>query len=193
VKIIIQISLVLLLFFSSNTFAQHEETEHQRVHNSTSAEHGHNFHSNHIAIFTGATTELEEDKDSHFTLGVDYVRRVTKSGRLGIGVFGEVIFGEHTEWVFGIPFYVYPIKNLWLRVGPGLEIHEEKEKSHSSVQSETGMAKGSKTETKTEFITRAGLGYEFEVSGFIIGPALSIDFFRNKTSLVWGVNFGKGF
>jgi len=193
VKIIIQISLVLLLFFSSNTFAQHEETEHQGVHNSTSAEHGHNFHPNHIAIFTGATTELEEGKDSHFTLGVDYVRRITKSGRLGIGVFGEVIFDEHTEWVFGIPLYFYPTNNFWLRVGPGLEIHEEKEKSHSSVQSESGMAKGSKTETKTEFITRAGLGYDFEVSGFSIGPNLSVDFFRDKTSLVWGVNIGKGF
>ena len=56
-----------------------------------------NFHPNHVAIFTGATTGLEEDKNTHFTLGVDYVRRFTESGRLGIGVFGEVIFDKHTE------------------------------------------------------------------------------------------------
>ena len=80
-----------------------------------------------------------------------------------------------------------------MRAGPGLEIHEEEEKSHSAVQSESRMAGGSKTETKTEFIMRAGLGYDFEVSGFSIGPNLSVDFFRDKTSLVWGVNIGKGF
>ncbi len=192
-KMIVQICLIVVLFFSLNTFAQHQDTEQVGTHDSVSTEHDTHFHRNHIAIFTGLTTELEEDKDTHFTLGVDYVRRFTESGRLGIGVFGEAIFDKHTEWVVGIPLYFYPTNNFWLRAGPGLEIHEEEEKSHSAVQSESGMAEGSKTETKAKFIMRVGLGYDFEVSGFTIGPNLSVDSFRDKASLVWGVNIGKGF
>ena len=94
-KIVIQISLVLLLFYNSVAFGQHQDTEHEGVHDSGSAEHDAHYHPNHFAIFTGATTELEDDKDTHFTLGVDYVRRFTESGLLGIGVFGEVIFAKH--------------------------------------------------------------------------------------------------
>ena len=193
VKIIIHTCLVLMLFFSSITFAQHEDTEQAEMHDSGSAKHGTHFHPNHVAVFIGATTELEEDKDTHFTLGVDYTRRFTESGRLGIGVFGEVIFAEHTEFLVGIPFYVYPMKNFWLRAGPGLEIHEEEKKSHSASQSASEMAEGGKRETKTEFLIRTGLGYGFEVAGFQIGPNVGVDFLRNKTSLVWGVNIIKGF
>jgi hypothetical protein len=188
---IIQISLVLLLFFSSNVFAQHDDTKQAETHDSGSEEHGAHFHPNHFAIFTGGTTELVHDKDTNFTLGADYTRRFTESGRVGIGVFGEVIFAKHTEYLVGIPLYVYPTNNFWLRAGPGLEIY--KEKSHSASQSASEMAEGGKKETKTGFLIRTGLGYSFEVGGFQIVPSVDVDFLRNKTSLVWGVNFTKGF
>jgi hypothetical protein len=55
------------------------------------------------------------------------------------------------------------------------------------------MAEGGKKETKTGFLIRTGLGYSFEVGGFQIVPSVDVDFLRNKTSLVWGVNFTKGF
>ena len=167
VKMIVQILLVL--FYNSNAFGQYQDTKHDT-----------HFHRNHIAIFTGATTELEREKGTDFTIGVDYVRRFSKSGLLGIGVFGEVNFDKHTELVFGLPLYFYPTNNFWLRAGPGLDIHKKEEKSHSN-------------ETEVGYVIRTGLGYDFEISGFTIGPNLSIDFFREKTSLVWGINIGRGF
>ena len=187
VKILVQICLVLILFFSLNAFAQHEETEQAGTHDSVSTGHDHHFHPNHIAIFTGATTKLEGKNDTDFTLGADYVRRFSKSGLLGIGIFGEAIFADHTEWLFGIPLYLYPLHNFWLRAGPAIEIHEKKKKSESA------MSGKSKTETDVEFVLRTGLGYDIEVGGFTIAPNLSFDFLRSKTSMVWGLNFGKGF
>jgi len=186
-KIIIQISFVLFLICNFNALGQDHEIDNQGNQDYAGEDHDSHFHPNHIAIFTGATSQLEEDKDTDFTLGVDYVRRFSESGRWGIGVFGEVIFGKHTEWLFGIPVYFSPFNNFWLRAGPALEIHEDEMKSDS------GMTGSTKTETETGFALRTGFVYDIEVYGFTLGPNLSIDFFRDKTSLAWGLNIGKGF
>ena len=189
------IPLILLLLFSSDVFAQKEDTKQSESHDSTTAQHGAHYHPNHVAIFTGGTTELEKGKDTNFTLGIDYVRRFTESGRVGIGVFGEVIFAEHTEYLFGIPLYVYPTNHFWLRAGPGVEIYEdEKERSSDSTVPSASKTSGeSYKETKADFFMRAGLGYDFEVTGFTIGPNASFDFFREKVTFVWGIALGKGF
>ena len=135
----------------------------------------------------GATNELDADKDTNFSLGIDYVRRFSNDGRWGIGVFGEAIFAEHTDWLFGVPFYFYPTNNFWLRAGPALEIHKKDKKSNSETTS------SSTTETGTEFVIRTGIGYDIELGGFTIAPTLSFDFLRDGTTLVWGINLGKGF
>jgi len=185
VKIIIQISFALLLFSSPIAFGQHEQTESNGEHDSGGEGHGHHLKKNFIAIFTGATTQLEEDKDTDFTLGLDYVRHFSKLPRWGVGVFGEVIFGKHTEYLFGLPIYFFPTNNFWLRAGPTWEIHKEEEKS------ESGM---NETTTETNFALRTGLGYDFEVKGFVVVPNVSFDFFRDKnTSLVWGLHLGRRF
>jgi hypothetical protein len=61
------------------------------------------------------------------------------------------------------------------------------------MKSDSGMTGSTKTETETGFALRTGIVYDIEVYGFTLGPNLSIDFFRDKTSLVWGLNIGKGF
>jgi hypothetical protein len=186
-NIIIQFLVLLLLFCSSSAFDQHEETEYEGAHDAGAAVHDAHFHRNHIAIFVGATTKLKGKNDTDFTLGADYVRRFLESGRLGIGLFGEAIFAEHTDWVIGIPLYVFPYKNFFLKAGPGLEFTKEKEKSDSETSHK------SKTETDTEFLIRAGVGYDIELAGFTIAPNLSFDFLRGKNTIVWGFNLGKGF
>lgn len=192
---IVQICLILLLLFSTDVFAQQEDTKQAESHNSPTSQHSAHYHPNHVAIFAGGTTELEKDKDTHFTLGIDYVRRFTESGRVGIGVFGEVIFAEHTEYLVGIPLYIYPTNHFWLRAGPGLEIYEdEKEKKSNSTAASTSITSGdSYKETNVDFFIRAGLGYDFEVTGFTIGPNASFDFFREKITFIWGIALGKGF
>ncbi len=191
-KIIIRLSLALSFFFSINALAQHHDAEQTETHDSTATKHHAHYHKNHFAIFTGGTTEFGSDNDTHFTLGADYVRRFTETGFLGVGVFGEIVFADHTKYLLGLPLYLYPARHLWVRAGPGLEIFEES-KSHSGSQSAERSSSGSKEETITKFLLRAGIGYDYEVRGFTIGPSVSVDFIESDTILVWGVNIGKGF
>jgi len=178
-NIIIQLSLILLLFCTINSFSQDFDSEIESNHDSEGEMHNAHFHRNHFGVFLGATTELEEDKDTHFTLGIDYTRRITNNGRWGLGVFGEAIFANHTEWLFGIPLYFYPTNKLWLRAGPGVEFHKKKKESGK--------------ETEAEFLIRTGIGYSIELNKFTIAPSFSVDFLRNKTSLVWGISILKEF
>lgn len=178
-KITLQYTLVLILFCTINAFSQELDSEIESNHETDGEVHSPHFHRNHVGVFVGATTELEEDEDTHFTLGIDYTRRITNDGRWGIGVFGEAIFADDTEWLFGIPLYFYPTNNFWLRAGPGVEFHKE--------ETESG------TETEAEFLIRTGIGYSIEFNAFTIAPAISVDFLRNKTSLVWGIHIVKGF
>ncbi len=72
-------------------------------------------------------------------------------------------------------------EHIWIRSGPGIEILQE-EIGHTG-----------ETESKTEFLYRVGAGYSFHFGRFSIDPSVDLDFIRNSTTLVWGVNFGMGF
>ena len=160
-------------------FAQHGGSESGDSHNLSHTSHP---HWNHIAIFTGATSKFEQE-GTHFTLGLDYIRKFPPSGCWAISIFGEAIFEEHTEWLFGVPVFYRPYEKLWVRTGPGFEILQEEEHDHGE----------NKTETKFEFLWRAGIGYDIEFEKYSISPSIDIDFGRSSTAAVWGLNFGYGF
>ena len=164
---------VLLLTGPSLLLAQHaheEDTSH-RTH----------FHANHVAGFVGATSELKEGKKTHFTLGVDYVRRFGGVGQWGVGGFGEVIFHEPTEWLFGAAGYFYPTPSLWIQAGGGVEFYDD---SHGTTE---------QGETKASFLLRFGAGYQIELPGLSVTPLALLDLVRGTESLVWGISVGKGF
>ena len=110
------IVLVMLLAGPTLAFAQqsHEEGASNSAH----------FHTNHVAAFAGATTELKEGGKTHFTLGADYVRRFGTRGQWGVGGFGEVIFHDPTEWLFGAAGYFFPTASLWVQAGTGVEFYQ---------------------------------------------------------------------
>jgi hypothetical protein len=144
-------------------------------------EHGAHFHPNHIGLFVGATTQLSEDKGSHVTLGVDYVRRFGSVGQWALGGFGEVIFEDEPEWLFGAAGYFFPLRSLWVQVASGVEFYKD---GHGTTEH---------TETKTSFLLRFGAGYQIELSGFSVTPLALLDLVRDTETLVWGVSLGKGF
>ena len=159
--------------------AQQERSHRQGA--AGSEEHSAHFHPNHIAVFAGATTELKEAKGSHFTLGVDYVRRFGSVGQWGLGGFGEVIFHDEHEWLFGAAGYFFPLRSLWVQAASGVEFYKEGHGTHES------------TETKTSFLLRFGAGYQIDLPGFSVTPLALLDLVRNTETLVWGVSLGKGF
>jgi hypothetical protein len=153
--------------------AQHSDEE--------KTSHAAHFHPNHVALFTGATSELKEGKKTHFTLGADYVRRLGSSGQFGVGGFAEVIFHDPTEWLFGAAGYFFPVGSFWLDAGAGVEFYSD---AHGTAE---------QGDTKASFLLRFGAGYEIELKGFSVTPLALLDLVRDTESLVWGINVGKGF
>ena len=150
-------------------------------HDQETGSQGAHFHSNHVAGFIGATSELRGSKKTHFTLGTDYVRRFGSSGQFGVGGFAEVIFHDPTEWLFGASGYFFPTQALWVQAASGVEFYQE------------GHAGDEHTEAKASFLLRFGAGYGIELPGFTLTPVALLDLVRDTEALVWGVGIGKGF
>ena len=136
----------------------------EREHGSTD-ETSHEYHPNIIGIFVGGT---DEGREQAVTLGVEYERRFNKS--FGIGVFAEYIFGDADFWVYGVPF-TYHTGQWTLYIGPGVE-----DGKHGS-----------------EFFTRIGGLYSFEVGSWEISPQVNLDLVDGNDVWVLGVVIGKGF
>lgn len=159
---------------------EHQEEEHH--------DDGHHFHPHHLGLFLGSTTN--PDDKSHFTVGIDYVFRFGAEGRWGVSPIAEVIFAEHTEWLFAITGQFRPTESWWLRAGPGVEIIEEEEAGHSSIAA--FKAQASEGDKKAKELFRVGTGYDFHVGPVTLAPSLDYDFFRTKTAVVFGLNIGYG-
>jgi hypothetical protein len=173
-KIIIVLSVIFLLpFYLCSQNDNHKTNSKEESH----------FHYNHFALFAGASS-LYEKNETHFTLGADYIRYFSPECDFAVGIYSEVIFAHHTEWIFGSVIIYAPTKNLRIRSGPGIELIQEE--VHSDCNCNT-------TKTMVEFLIRIGTLYDFHLGKFSISPSLDIDFLRSTTTLVWGVSFGMGF
>lgn len=157
-------------------------------------EHGeaHHFHPNHVALFLGGTTHLEKGTGTYFSLGTDYEYRV--SSLVGIGVIGELIFAEETEYLLALPLFLHMTDSLWFRLAPGFEVAHHSE-NHSEGHGEEAHESNDNDHAGSEvlFFIRMGAGYSFHAGGFSIAPTIDLDIFRSRIALVWGISIGKGF
>jgi hypothetical protein len=173
VSLLIAILCVLFL----GTGIQAKESSHDS-HDSTGESHAvhqeHHLHHNHIALFTGATTNFEHES-TDFTLGVDYEYRFSEM--FGVGLFGEIVFAEHEETLIGVPLFIH-VKESPLKIvlAPGLIMAEDHH--------------GHKYE---EFLFRGGLGYDIHLDNFSITPTVNADVVDGHVSLAYGLAFGVGF
>lgn len=173
--------IIALFLISTITFAQEEQennSEPEEVHS------GHEMHYNHFAVFAGSTYSLDAKK-GFTTIGADYVRMF--NSYVGLGVFGEAILADETEWILGGAFYVPIYQGLSFRVGAGAEFTKEVEPI------EGGGVVIPELKTKTETLYRAGLLYTFHVGGLAITPSVDFDYVKENKFLVYGLNFGAGF
>jgi len=134
-------------------------------------ETGHAHHHNMIEVFMGGTYEDgEHGSENGFSVGLVFERRLNEF--MGVGIFGEYTGGDFDMWVVGVPLFIHPYKGLRFLLAPGNE-HKDHE---------------------DEFLFRAGIGYEFEVSEqWVIVPELNVDFVDGEEVYVYGVSFGYGF
>jgi len=139
---------------------------------------------NELAIFVGGTAKTEI-KGTYFSLGLDYVRLLSSSGKWEAGAFAEIIFTKHPEWVFGALLYFRFYDKFLIRTGPGIEIIK-----HEEIDPECNCTH---VKSETEFLYRIGVGYSHHTKKLILTPTVDIDLVRSETALVFGLNVGIAF
>jgi hypothetical protein len=128
-------------------------------------------HPNAVELFLGNTYERADDETANgFSVGVTYERRL--SDLLGVGGFYEYAAGDFDKWSIGVPLFVHPYGGWRLDLAPGLE-HRDGE---------------------DEFLFRAGVAYEFELSErWAVMPEFNVDFVNGEQAFVFGLSCGFGF
>ena len=179
--------------------------EHQAAHDPTE-EHdeagGHGLHyRNALGLVLGGTYESEE-KDTFFTVGLEYERLFNEQFAILLGV-------EHITdvdaWLFVAPLAYRHDSGLRLFAGPGLELktrrpHQEEEAGHGeSAEGEAGTTENTEGsgsgERENLFLMRFGAGYNFALGErFTLLPALNLDLVREEghwvEALVFTVTLG---
>jgi hypothetical protein len=113
----------------------------------------------------------EERADGGWAIGLDYAYRFQESW--AVGAFGEYLSGDFDVGVVGLMGYWYPIRQLGIAVGPGVEFNES---------------------GKERALARVGVFYEFEEKSFFIAPAIFADFLDDgEVALLLGGNIGMTF
>jgi hypothetical protein len=116
---------------------------------------------NKVSLFGGNTQDGSENGAS---IGLEYEYQLNP--RFGIGGLGEYAGGDFDSWVIGIPVFIHPHAGWFFRLAPGLEFED----------------------SETNFLFRAGLGYEFELMPrWSLAPEFNVDFVDGDTKLVYGL------
>ncbi len=182
-------TVLLLLLFNSAVGAAQEADPVPHGPDEHHAEH----HTNHVALFAGASTLTGETpvggSGTAFTLGLDYERRLTR--HIGFGFLADYVAGGVGRAFFlGVPLFVRPVGGLGLTLAPGVEF--EKEEAEDLETRSSGVEEA---HTSTHFAFRLGAFYTFPLpSRFSLVPQFNADFISGKgATLVYGLAFGIGF
>ncbi|MES0490636.1 MAG: hypothetical protein ABUK01_11620 [Leptospirales bacterium] len=165
-KLIAILAILFLSLSATGLYAEDGEEVHQNEHAD---------HANHLGIFLGATSHLGAHGTTVFTAGLDYERKFVPL--FGAGILFDFPFeSENYEFamIVAVPLSLHPFAGLKVTVAPGIEY------AHSA----------------TEFLLRAGLGYDIAIGKYTLTPTLSYDyvFSAHPTSaLVYGLTIGRGF
>jgi hypothetical protein len=187
-KILLFSFLTILTLISSVAFAE------ESIHDSHFTKEDHLSHRNHIAIFSGLSTNMEHEH-TDFSLGFDYEYRLPLwHDIIGIGIFGEMVFADHTEYIVGVPVFLHPSGGLKFWLAPGLVMLETTQQLESHTFHKKNMNKllseSDDSSMEQEFLIRIGIGYDINIKNFSITPALSADFINGHLALVYGIDFG---
>jgi hypothetical protein len=180
-KILFILVVAIICLSSVNLWAQENQVDAEDSQSHSGETH---MDLNELAIFVGGTAKTEI-KGTYFSLGLDYLRALSPSKDWGAGVYTEIIFTKHPEWVFGALVYYRFYNKFFARTGPGIEFIK-----HEETDSECNCTN---VNTETEFLYRVGIGYSHHTKNIIFTPTVDIDLVRSETALVFGFNVGFSF
>jgi hypothetical protein len=144
--------------------------------------HSHHPHKHHLALFNGATTNLDHEPTA-YALGVDYEYRFSKL--VGATLLGEYVAADSEEILAGAGLLFHPYKGLKLITAPMLLFAEE----HPEGGHETHEVK---TDKEAEFAFRFSAAYDFYIGNLSLGPVINYDLGKTN-SISYGVAVGIGF
>lgn len=145
----------LSLGFAGPALAQEREGEAEGPH--------------HLSLVVAATDIRDEDETA-FTLGVDYEYRVSEL--LGVGFVAEHAFGDVDSTTLIAAADIHLWQGFAIQLGPGVEFAEGEE----------------------FLMGRIGTIYEFELGGgFTLAPQVHYDFSDGEDAFVFGAAFGRAF
>lgn len=159
--------LLLAPVFWINLGAQPEPELHHENHH----------HLNEIGISLGIVW-MQPEAETAPGLHIHYMRRIGDEGiarYIGIGLGFEVIFSDHRHYNIMGTLGIFPWKELVITLSPGLLIAKEE------------------LETHRQFSFHVEIMWEFEVSGWGMGPALGFAVSGENTHFTLGIHIGKGF
>lgn len=145
------------------------------------------FHHNHASFFSGGTKGLDKKMEGshvHYTLGLDYERRLLKA--LGVAMFGEFVTGVDEEFLVGLQPVFHPYKGAKCYVGSlMLRAHEHVDLNGHTVETKTWH---------NFYGFRLGAAYDFFLGEYaVLTPELNYDRLGNHSAVICGVAFGLGF
>ncbi len=139
------------------------------------AGHEHEEHIHHLGIMIGPVYSVHE-KTLNPGIGIEYERVLPLGDRiLGIGMGIETLLAEHGHYVASLLLHFHPLREITLSAGPGLAYirHE-----------------GGEWESRPAF--HFSSGYEFELGGVFIAPAVELGIAGEDVHLMLGAHIGFG-
>lgn len=171
----------------------------------------HSIHHNHLAVFGGSTTNFYAEH-TDFTLGFDYERRFEYAdGLVGIGLIGDFVMAEHSEYIFFAGVFLHPGSNFKFTVGNGVAFAEHAVHSADSagdLSGSTGSHRGAsgaasvtadteaaatETETVSNYALRFGIAYDIHIGGLSVSPTVNWDIIDGHSAAAYGIALGIGF
>lgn len=142
---------------------------------------------NHIGLFIGGETGTFAGGETSFIIGLDYEYMLNTTPLFGIGAIMDINFAENTEYIFGLPIYIHPYKELKLWAAPSIisaEFTEEIDIDPNSPNYENY------SRADLRFFLRFGAGYDFIVNSYVFTPMIEADVISSQLILGYGIIFG---
>ena len=167
------IAILALVGLLHTSIAYCEPLEHEHEY----GEHGRHSHIYELGLSTGFV-RMEPEGESALGTHLHFIRRFRGEGIerfLGLGVGFEAIFADHMHYNLMGTIAIYPYKNLFIGISPGMlivEHHDECEMCYS---------------------THVEVAYGFDVGQFHVGPVVGYAKSGDDEHYMIGIHLAKGF
>lgn len=125
----------------------------------------------HVSGVLGATSIY--DHGTYFTAGIDLLTKPFPNDHVDVGLLGEVIWADHTEYITGL-FLGYTL-------------------SHSLPVTFSYIPSFLFVEGESDFMHIAGISYAFHIGKLTLSPMVNLEFIHGHTNVMSGVGIGTHF